>query len=364
MKILYLATFITESGGVAKIVADKVNIFVQRAIDVCIVSTNDSETETFYSFDNKVKFEFYEKKISSFIQLKRYYQFVQKVAFEFNPDIILVTDNGIKAYFAPWFLKNRPIYFEVHGSRNNLVLNCQNKLKDWFILRITRFLSIKFDGIILLNSHMQKEWKHRQTLVIPNFIDISKSENKIFEFNKKVIAIGRLSSEKNYQQMLQIWKKVSIQQPDWTLEIYGAGKELYWNELNQNTNYSHVIWKGLLSQEKLKKAISQADFLIHTSHLEGMPMVFLEAMALGKPVIAFDVDFGPADIIRNGENGFLIPKGNVQQFEKKVIKLMSNNELLQKMSRKAIQNTDRFCKEKIIAMWFSFFVEQSNCGEK
>ncbi len=364
MKILYLATFITESGGVAKIVADKVNIFVQRGIDVCIVSTNDSRAETFYRINDKVKFKFYDKKVNSFIQLKRYYQFVQKIVYEFNPDIILVTDNGIKAYFAPWFLKNRPIYFEVHGSRNNLVLSCQNKLKGWFILKITRFLSIKFDGMILLNPHMQKEWKHKQTIVIPNFIDIPKSENKIFEFNKKVIAIGRISSEKNYQQMLQIWEKVSIQQPDWTLEIYGAGKELYWNELNQNTSYSHVVWKGLASQEKLMEVIRQADFLIHTSHLEGMPMVFLEAMAFGKPVIAFDVDFGPADIIKNGENGFLIPKGNIQQFEKKVIKLMDNNELLQKMSRNAIQNTDRFCKEKIIAMWFSFFEEQSDFGEK
>lgn len=359
MKILYLATFITESGGVAKIIADKVNAFAQNDVDVCIISTNDSGTVTFYCFDAKVKFKFYDKKINSFIQLQRYYRFVQKVICEFNPDMILVTDNGIKTYFAPWFLKNKLIYFEVHGSRNNLVLSYQNKLKSRFILQATHFLSIKFDGIILLNPHMQKEWKNRKTIVIPNFIDIQNNDNQCFKLNKKVIAVGRISPEKNYQQMLQIWKKIAIQQPDWTLEIYGAGDELNWK-----TNHPQVVWKGLVSQEKLQEAIRQTDFLIHTSHLEGMPMVFLEAMALGKPVIAFDVDFGPADIIKNGETGLLIPKGDVQQFAEKVLRLITDTELLQNMSVNAALNTERFSKEKVIAMWLSFFEKQSSYGEK
>lgn len=94
------------------------------------------------------------------------------------------------------------------------------------------------------------------------------------------------------------------------------------------------------------------------SRTEGFPMVLIEAMSFGLPVISYDLDYGPSVIIDNENTGFLIPNDNEILFYKKLEQLMMNVELRNKMSFNSIDKVKtNFSSDVIIKKWIKLFEE-------
>jgi glycosyltransferase involved in cell wall biosynthesis len=95
--------------------------------------------------------------------------------------------------------------------------------------------------------------------------------------------------------------------------------------------------------------------LVMSSNYEGFPMVMIEAMACGLPVVSFDFKCGPKDIIRHGVNGLLVKNGDIQGLADAMMTLMGDEALRKQMSLEARMVTETYSEEKVMGKWVSLF---------
>jgi glycosyltransferase involved in cell wall biosynthesis len=101
-----------------------------------------------------------------------------------------------------------------------------------------------------------------------------------------------------------------------------------------------------------------------TSSSEGFPNVIGEAMSAGLPVVAFDCIAGPAELIRDGENGFLVPLFDYALFQEKLELLMDDEQLREKFGRAATVSIQRFSVSSIGNKFYSFLLNQHKGAEQ
>lgn len=164
------------------------------------------------------------------------------------------------------------------------------------------------------------------------------------------IAVGRLSKQKNFMRLLEIWNSIEKQNLEWNLNIIGSGEEE--EQLIKYIKDNHLKRVNLLGNIRdMESVYSQADLILMTSDYEGLPMCLIEAQSFGLPIISYDIPTGPNDIIDNGENGFLIKNNDRDDFINKTLSLMNNKELLHKMTQNSFRNAYKFNEKNIIQKW-------------
>ena len=109
----------------------------------------------------------------------------------------------------------------------------------------------------------------------------------------------------------------------------------------------------------IKNEYLNAAFLVMSSRYEGLPMVLLEAQAAGLPVVSFACKCGPKDVITDGEDGILIPEGDIVGLASGMKRLMDDIDLRHNMGAAAFRNSVRYEKERIMTQWDSLFHELS-----
>ncbi|PNZ28350.1 hypothetical protein CD114_04440 [Mammaliicoccus sciuri] len=97
---------------------------------------------------------------------------------------------------------------------------------------------------------------------------------------------------------------------------------------------------------------------IVTSKTEGFSLSILESMANGTPVLTYDFNYGPSEIIVNNEDGIIIEKNNVKILSENILELSKNRDLVRRMSKNAVRNIkNKFSKKQIKNMWNIFLDE-------
>ena len=176
----------------------------------------------------------------------------------------------------------------------------------------------------------------------PSFLDASK---------KKLVAMGRLTSQKGFDLLLQAFAKVQAQFPDWQLVILGEGekRQELENLARQLEITEKVAMPGLVDNPF--PILQQCDLFVLSSRYEGFGNVIIEAMACGLPVISTDCPSGPSEIIVSGENGILVPNQNQDELASAMATLMSDAPQRQTLATKAFDSLDRFKLETIVEQW-------------
>jgi len=357
MRLLYIVPKIKSAGGVARVLAIKANYFVEHfGYEVHILSQNEENEMPFYEFDSEIVFHNMILKGNIFKFFSSFQKQINQKINQINPDVILVADNGLKAFVFPFIAKTKTlIVFECHGSKfveeevqkTNFVSKSLQKIK----YRFKDFGVQKFTKIVALSEENLKEWNVENGIIIPNPCWI-KSKKSADLKQKKVIAIARNSYEKGLDRLLLIWKEIGEKYPEWTLDIYTDDvdtleREALKLEIESGINYLHFV-KNI--QEKYLKA----SICVMTSRTEGFPMVLLEALASGLPCIAYDCPTGPRAIITNAENGFLIPDNNIEMYVEKLSFLIENEEVRLKFGLDAKETSKQYSVKKIMEQWRDF----------
>lgn len=227
-------------------------------------------------------------------------------------------------------------------------------LKSYYMYLKEIFLVNKYDEFIVLTEEDKKQWKNKKVKVIPNFISSFPKEISSCE-NKKIISVGRLEYQKGYDILIDVWKKIEEKYPDWILEVYGNGpeKEKLQRKINSLGLEKSFLLKGVT--KNIKEKYLASSIYVMSSRYEGMPMVLLEAMAHGLPVVSFECPCGPKDLIIDNEAGFLVEFGDKEKMQEKIEELIINKEKRQIFGRNARKNVERFSKEKIMEKWKKLF---------
>ncbi len=180
--------------------------------------------------------------------------------------------------------------------------------------------------------------------IFPTFTDLSiflcEKETKRDNF---ILFVGHLEKVKGVRYLIEAFNKVSREFPNFKLVLVGEGAEKGNYELRIR-NYGigdRVEFKGKLSLEETKEVMKNCYCLVLPSLSEGLPRVLIEAMALGKPVIGTRVG-GIQELIKDGENGFLVEPGNPDDLAEKLSILLKIPDLTSKMGEKGRE----FAKEK------------------
>lgn len=158
----------------------------------------------------------------------------------------------------------------------------------------------------------QKEsWCRAKVTAIANPVPFNVSEHQTEPSSKVFLAAGRLTYQKGFDLLLEAWKPVSAKHADWTLKIVGSGEDqqalIAQKERLQISDSVELI----AATPAIEQYYKGATYYVMSSRFEGLPMVLLEALSFGLPIVSFDCDTGPADIITPGGNGWLCPRGSV-----------------------------------------------------
>jgi glycosyltransferase involved in cell wall biosynthesis len=107
--------------------------------------------------------------------------------------------------------------------------------------------------------------------------------------------------------------------------------------------------------EDLRAVLAGAAAYALTSHAEGFPMVLLEAMSAGVPLVAMDCPRGPGEIVADGTNGFLVDDGDVAGFGTALRRLVEDDELRRRCGRQAHQDSRVYAADVVVAQWLDLF---------
>ena len=358
MKLLYITNGIKGAGGLERVLAVKASYLADKlGYDVHIVALNHNDAQCFYEFSDKIKIHNVAIKGNPISYLKMYTSGIKSCVKVIQPDVISVCDDGLKGFFLPFLIKAKGIIYERHvskiielGSNPSLI----KKITTGFKFKLMTQLSKKFDRFVVLTNDNLTEWYGKNVIVISNPLSFYPEQSSNLE-SKTIIAVGKQSFQKGFDRLLQSWAQVQEKHPDWNLEIYGkydASQRL--DVLASELNIANSV-QFFEPEKNIQAKYLASSIYVMSSRFEGFGMVLTEAMACGVPCVSFDCPCGPSDIIKNNEDGFLVPNGDVKAMATKIIALIDNEELRKTMGQKAKVNVKRYLPEVICNQWDELF---------
>ena len=225
-----------------------------------------------------------------------------------------------------------------------------------------RYAVRKCSHIVVLTRAAEQYYKNRYPVCnkkitqIYNPISNGATRSKQYDINsRKIISVGRLSYQKNFERLISIATRILPRYPDWSWDIYGDGelKDSLQALIDKNSLGERLTLRGQVMN--LYNRYSEYAFMVMTSRYEGFPMSLIEAASNRLPLVSFDVPTGPKEIISNGSNGFLIASGSDDDMVEKIQQLIETPKLRKTMSDEAYRLTDSFALERILKQWKNLY---------
>lgn len=353
-----ISTFIVlphlKCGGTERTAAELANFIARNGGKVSLLLM--FRKEKFYKTIGGV--EIFESDIDStnwptIIKLLKLVKFIRSTIKKKRPDVVLALGYIAFTLFATLGLRTKVIMS--YRSNPERLRFPANRAAN-FIYNLTHtLLKGRVDGIIAQTNATSIIYRKKYTcpvITIHNFL----REIKHYDVEKRniIINIGHLTADKAQHFLIRAFSMLCA--PDWELLILGEGpkhKELM--ELCKELNVdSKVRIEGY--QKDVDKYLSMSKIFAFSSIVEGYPNALIEAMAIPLPVVSFDCNYGPSEIIRDGENGFLVRVADTETFALRLQELIDNPHL-----RKAFQSES--CKirmnnhiDTIAPQYIEFFI--------
>ncbi len=346
MKICFISKDYSYNGGGERMLCNLANEFVATN-DVTTVSFDFSEKKPLYALDSKIKFvncEIKRRKINFFTKYD-YIKYIKNHIDFFNSfDAVIgvgIICNLVLAYCAPK-MKCKTIGWE-HFCYSGTPLYQK-------FLRKLLFKKLSF-VVILTNTDLSKYQKlNQKTQVIYNFTNMTFRKNPNLK-SKQFLFVGRLSDQKGFFDLLKIIKDFCRINSDWTFRIIGNGeyKEKLEKFITEEKMQNRVKW-SLVSQD-VQFEMENSACQILTSNYEGLPMVLIEAQTCGLPIVSFDTETGPKEIVEDGKTGFIIKNNDRKSFIDVMLKISEDKIDLNAFSHAATEHSKIFSKESILPQW-------------
>ncbi|MEV0371735.1 stealth conserved region 3 domain-containing protein [Streptomyces sp. NPDC050636] len=174
--------------------------------------------------------------------------------------------------------------------------------------------------------------------------------------SKTIVLAARMTPEKQLDHAIEAFATLADQHPDWTMRIFGDGpQEVRLRRIIDGLGL-HDRVQLLGRSSEMEQEWAKAGLALLPSRNEAFPLVLLEVFAAGVPVIAYDIVTGPAEIVRHGVDGLLVPAGDKDSLAVAMAKLMDDDDTRRVYGKAAREGVhERFGAEKITARWEELF---------
>ena len=200
--------------------------------------------------------------------------------------------------------------------------------------------------------------------IIPNGVDLnhfSPSVSPIDDFGDgklNILFVGRLEKRKGADFLLDAYKRVKGEIPNSRLIIVGPGTRLrkkYEKQVRQN-GLDDVVFTGYVSYDELPRYYKTADIVCSpATGRESFGIVLLEAMAVGKPVVASNIE-GYASVVTHGVDGLLVPPKDGEMLAQALISLVTDESLRQQMGAKGRLKASDYSWEHIAQKILKYYI--------
>lgn len=371
MKILYLIYGTFNSGGMERVLCNKANWLVAHGYDITIITTDQQDKKSFFDFSTKIEMvdlgvNFTQTNganiVSKTVQyLKKQRQYRKRLAnylSNHRADIV-ISMFGAETHWLPILKDGSRKLVEIHFSKYFREQQCRGglwRLSDLIRSKQDEKAIKKYDRFVVLTNEDKGNWGDCSNIEVIHNASIFAPTAQAELHNKRVISVGRLIYQKGYDMLIDAWTVVAAQHPDWRLTIVGGGEELGQRQaqvkrLGLDGSVELIPPSSTIEREYLDSSIYAL-----SSRYEGLPMVLLETMACGVPVVAFTCKCGPRDVITDGIDGLLVEDGSVQDLATGICKLIENDDLRTRMGAEAARTVrENFNEDKIMAQWVQLF---------
>jgi GalNAc-alpha-(1->4)-GalNAc-alpha-(1->3)-diNAcBac-PP-undecaprenol alpha-1,4-N-acetyl-D-galactosaminyltransferase len=358
MKKKHIAMFISSlnKGGSERVLVNLAEYFYSRGYRVTIVTQYKTENE--YGISDGIRRVFSEitqeemgnGRISNFL---RRFSKLRRIWKEERPDLILsfIGKNNMMAVMTSRFL-GIPTVVSVRGEpaaeydsgMMKIIANILFRLADAVVLPVGR-------GGDFFSKAVRKKAVCLKNPLHPAFIrEVYEGER-----DKEIVAVGRIDANKNHEMIIRAFGGIAGKYPEYRLVIYGEGELRHsLTEMAKDMGLEdRVFLPGSVSDVADK--IYKSSIFVLSSYSEGMPNTLIEAMALGIPSISTDCPCGgPAELIEDGKNGYLIAPGDWKKLQDILQRLMDNPDLAKEIGRNASKMQEKLNPDTINRMWENY----------
>lgn len=372
MKLVYIFSSFAAKGGTERIFCDKMNWLAEVAgYEIVFVTYEQGNHPFAYPLSNKIRHvdlntRFFTtgtmpllKRIRFKFTMPRLFKHrLRKLLDEILPDVVVSTTYALFLFREILSMPYRHVV-ESHVYYQLLLQNTFTHIA-WLDRKITLHLLgmlKRCEKVVVLTHKDAACWKGYDNIeVIHNVLtNYPEKITDVADRPKRIIAVGRLHAQKGFDLLIQSWQLIAARHPDWQLVVYGHGGDLQklQQQLEKAGLTSSMTFAG--TTDNIYKEYQDSAFYVMSSRYEGWGLVLVEAMSCGLPCVSFDCPYGPSDIIRDGEDGFLVENGNIQQLAEKMELLINNKELRERLGVRARLNAARFTSDNIMPQWTKLF---------
>ena len=342
MKIIFLEGDMSRAGGTERMTAFLANALCSEH-KVYIFSLHGCG-ESFFELEPQVT----HIRLPEKHQRKAIHRFLQKELI----DIAVNVDTGMSIFGIPsaWGTKTKVITWEHSNYFNNWG-------SRWFPY-IRRFAARHSDAMVVLTGQDKRNYETHIPSNVPVYAianPVQRHEIHYDAASRTILSAGALLPIKGYDRAIEVAKRILPSRPAWKWVICGEGPEREHLEclIREAGLEKQVFLPGTLRD--MEAQYRSAAMVVMTSHMEGLPMVLLEAKSYGLPLVSFDIMTGPRDIIEDGVNGSLIPPDNVGVMAEKICGLIDQPLLRKQFSENAALDMDKFDRKAIVEKWMKLF---------
>ncbi|WP_342089266.1 glycosyltransferase family 4 protein [Dyadobacter sp. OTU695] len=350
--IVFFIYDISSVGGTERVASVIINELAKRNYNVCLLSLNGDPDKVFFPLEPGVniaslhmdKRKGIKKVISS---QRRIRQWVKN----YPVDTFVTIESNMAMHSVPAlaFTGIRHVVWEHFNFRVNLGRASRS---------LARQLSLCFaDSIVTLTARDMQFWKqgawyqNAQLVHIPNPMFLE--EQQVNENPARtVISVGRLTFQKGFDLLVDAWGLLPPQlRREWKLLIIGDGeaKPLLEKKIEELGIGDSVELVG--ATNAVFSYFENASVYCLSSRFEGLPMVLLEALAFRLPIVAFDCDTGPGELVEDNRNGMLVEAGEVSKMADSLATVMQDDKLRERMRNYKSQKVPLLELSNIVAQW-------------
>ena len=381
MTILYLIPHLYNSGGMERVLCQKVNWLATHTPHRIIIGTTEptpaGQAVCFFPLADSVQIASFDIDFDADFKaplLQKYRQHQAKMrqykkrlrSFIIEQHIDLCISLGGKEIA---FLTEMPCrcLAELHFAKNERLLRIQAHHSGllWSLLGRIRVRQMvremkRFHQFVVLTEADRQQWAAagcKQAIVIPNPCSLSSTPLPTKQREKEVLAVGRLHPQKGYDRLLEAWHKLESAFPDWRLTIVGEGPDRFLlQDCIRAHRLQHVTLAG--AHDHIEQDYCRASILAMTSRYEGLPLAMIEAMWCGTPCVSMDCPHGPKELLAQG-GGILTPEGDINAFAEALSALMSDSNRRDKEGKQAAQIAHQlFSEETIMQQWLQLITDE------